>query len=470
MIQQGWGTGKTHYWKNELFPFIKTKHALFPCYITLYGVQSIEDVSARILHGLRQNVYLKPGLDPLEVDQFVETKSIFLCFDDLERASLDFGDILGYVNLYVEHKHIKTLFLCNEDPILSDSSRGKSYLASKEKVIGKTIDYIQSPNDALTNMIIQLDNIDYQKFLFKNIDRMIELFNLEKRGKLNGINLRTIKQAIYDFQVVYKESDLIEETTEDSMMLDNMFLLTLLLTNEIKQAKDISSKILLGETQIMDQSDMLFKSKDDIDTFLFQDLLKYVGLSSFKGSIYYYQSLGIYSVTGSFNLNDLLRDIKTLKETVNLSRFKATPEYLLLYRFWYLSDADFIDTIKIVMSRVASGKCRIGDYVNLYSLFTDFVQKGISPELVNMDAEFKNGINLAITNTENIKDFKLDRLNSLTDSNNKDFVEYIKPLIEMKQYQDQERTAHEWTDMIQNDPNLFVEKLYEYKDTPVFKY
>ena len=37
-----------------------------------------------------------------------------LCFDDLERANVDVIDILGYINNFVEHDHIKTIIICNE--------------------------------------------------------------------------------------------------------------------------------------------------------------------------------------------------------------------------------------------------------------------------------------------------------------------------------------------------------------------
>ena len=38
---------------------------------------------------------------------FFSTDDKVLCFDDLERANVDVIDILGYINNFVEHDHIK---------------------------------------------------------------------------------------------------------------------------------------------------------------------------------------------------------------------------------------------------------------------------------------------------------------------------------------------------------------------------
>ena len=38
-------------------------------------------------------------------------------FDDLERASLDINEILGYINNFVEHDNIKVIIIANENEI-----------------------------------------------------------------------------------------------------------------------------------------------------------------------------------------------------------------------------------------------------------------------------------------------------------------------------------------------------------------
>ena len=52
--------------------------------------------------------------DKIDYADFFSTDDKVLCFDDLERANVDVIDILGYINNFVEHDHIKTIIICNE--------------------------------------------------------------------------------------------------------------------------------------------------------------------------------------------------------------------------------------------------------------------------------------------------------------------------------------------------------------------
>ena len=53
-------------------------------------------------------------VDKVDYENFFSTEDKVLCFDDLERANVDVIDILGYINNFVEHDHIKTIIICNE--------------------------------------------------------------------------------------------------------------------------------------------------------------------------------------------------------------------------------------------------------------------------------------------------------------------------------------------------------------------
>ena len=67
--------------------------------------------------------YAKTGIDmanffgvtqnsnKLDYTDFFATDDKVLCFDDLERANVDVIDILGYINNFVEHDHIKTIII-----------------------------------------------------------------------------------------------------------------------------------------------------------------------------------------------------------------------------------------------------------------------------------------------------------------------------------------------------------------------
>lgn len=150
MINGEWGSGKTHFWNNKLrqrIENIRNKDGKLykTIYISLYGINSIEEISKKIfletnplmsktlkkfVDNAEGNVipeYVKTGIDianlygamntsPNQMDfsKLFSTNDKVLCFDDLERANIDIIDILGYINNYVEHDGIKTILICNE--------------------------------------------------------------------------------------------------------------------------------------------------------------------------------------------------------------------------------------------------------------------------------------------------------------------------------------------------------------------
>lgn len=150
MINGEWGSGKTHFWNNKLrqrIENIRNKEGKLykTIYISLYGINSIEEISKKIfletnplmsktlkkfVDNADGNVipeYVKTGIDianlygamstsPNQMDfsKLFSTNDKVLCFDDLERANIDIIDILGYINNYVEHDGIKTILICNE--------------------------------------------------------------------------------------------------------------------------------------------------------------------------------------------------------------------------------------------------------------------------------------------------------------------------------------------------------------------
>ena len=148
MINGEWGSGKTYFWNNKIRNKIDSlslngkKYSTI--YMSLYGISNLEDISKKIFIETTQLMdkdmkkymmahdttsipeYAKTGLDmahlfgakqtgdKFDYGQFFSTDDKVLCFDDLERANVDVIDILGNINNFVEHDHIKTIIICNE--------------------------------------------------------------------------------------------------------------------------------------------------------------------------------------------------------------------------------------------------------------------------------------------------------------------------------------------------------------------
>src|SRR5699024_10109452 len=148
MINGEWGSGKTYFWNNKIRRKIDTMRLngkqYTTIYMSLYGISNLEDISKKIFiettqlmdKNLRKYMdeheektipeYAKTGIDmanlfgiaqndnKINYEEFFATDDKVLCFDDLERANVDVIDILGYINNFVEHDHIKTIIICNE--------------------------------------------------------------------------------------------------------------------------------------------------------------------------------------------------------------------------------------------------------------------------------------------------------------------------------------------------------------------
>ena len=148
MINGEWGSGKTYFWNNKIRKKIDSTKLngkqYTTIYMSLYGISNLEEISKKIFiettqlmdKGLKKYMnshgqatipeYAKTGLDmanlfgvaqngdKMDYAKFFSTGDKVLCFDDLERANVDVIDILGYINNFVEHDHIKTIIICNE--------------------------------------------------------------------------------------------------------------------------------------------------------------------------------------------------------------------------------------------------------------------------------------------------------------------------------------------------------------------
>lgn len=167
MIDGGWGCGKTYFIKNYLCGKLeeheKEKKANDSkrkriVYISLYGVQSVEEVNKQILLNLyllkniKEKRAAKKGIEiagtvtPLAFDfmklmgielslgniskvfeRLLSIKDCILIFDDLERCDCPINEILGYINTFVEHNGMKVIIVANQKEI------GKSsYMNNRE--------------------------------------------------------------------------------------------------------------------------------------------------------------------------------------------------------------------------------------------------------------------------------------------------------------------------------------------------
>lgn len=161
-----------------------------------------------------------------------------LIFDDLERCKIDIGNILGYINYFVEHQNLKVILLANEDKLLEN----QEYKNIKEKLIGQTFNVNRNLHGALVSYIEEVNgtgennNVEFKEFLLNNIQLIEENYQIAKYE-----NLRSLKQIIFSFERIYRNLD--REAKDIPELLFEIFQYLMIFSIEVKRGKILPQKI-----------------------------------------------------------------------------------------------------------------------------------------------------------------------------------------------------------------------------------
>ncbi len=232
LIDGEWGTGKTYFLMGTLIPNIKERVPKRPLYISLNGINSIEEIKDQVAVFLitekvgrkgneksrRNKINSKSvqGWTPLlslgksilnqylyqYVNQYIDIESLkiniedyfdlenqLFIFDDLERCACPINEVMGYLNNFVEHQGAKVILIANEAEICSgyDEEEKVRYKKIKEKLIGHTIRYNPSLTDIYEKLIENhVDDENLKLLLKKHIGS-----DVDYALKLKHPNIRT---------------------------------------------------------------------------------------------------------------------------------------------------------------------------------------------------------------------------------------------------------------------------------------
>jgi hypothetical protein len=148
MLTGEWGSGKTYYIEKALAPFLQEEKKHRCVVISLYGLESLADISKSIYMELRMKALDKDtealatgklvaktiakgvaGFFGIDVNMSeddlqkmyssVDLSEKLLVLEDVERSSIELPQLLGYVNNLVERDGVKVLLVANENQILN---------------------------------------------------------------------------------------------------------------------------------------------------------------------------------------------------------------------------------------------------------------------------------------------------------------------------------------------------------------
>ena len=465
MINGEWGSGKTHFWNNKIKKKIESMQLngkrYTTIYMSLYGISNLEEISKKIFiettqlmdKNLRKFMqangqttipeYAKTGLDmanffgvtqngdKVDYGDFFSTDDKVLCFDDLERANVDVIDILGYINNFVEHDHIKTIIICNEKELStklkSSNLEMKTFIATylldkqgelnkadkpmvekirdkiehvfdkandyeriKEKLIGETFEYAPKFDYIINGILLRYENDpDLIRFLRENTRLIIATF--ERSGTRN---LRILKHALNDFKKIFNMVNKSYPNTSNRVM-QTMLIFTIAISFEIKAGKITKDKfvnikdneeyksILVSSRVLMDNRQFYIKEFDSNYYY------------NFKAEYRFFKFIEYYVRTRIFDMKLFKQDMETIRNTIDINNLPGYKR-LLTEEYWKIPDDEFGDVINSALEDVKEGNLELIDIVKIYAYFSYFSKKGlIKEDLKVLKIIFFNGMNLA---------------------------------------------------------------------------
>ena len=470
MINGEWGSGKTYFWNHKIRNKIESLQLngrkYTTIYMSLYGISNLEDISKKIFIETTQLMdknmrkymdshgqttipeYAKTGLDmanffgvtqngdKIDYASFFATNDKVLCFDDLERANVDVIDILGYINNFVEHDHIKTIIICNEKELStklkSSNLEMKTFIATylldkegnllkadkpmvekirekieyvfdkandyeriKEKLIGETFEYAPRFNYIIDGLLMRYEgNQDLMRFLREHTNLITSTFI-----KSGTRNLRILKHALNDFKKVYENVTKFYPNT-NLRVLQTMLIFTIAVSFEIKAGKITKDKfvninsneeykaILVSSRVLMDNRQFYIKEFDNNYYF------------NFKSDYRFFKFIEIYVRTRIFDMRAFKNDMEVIINTIDTEKLPGYKR-LLTEEYWKISDDQFPGIIEEVIEEVKKGSLKLIEIVKLFAYYSYFIRRGlIDYDMKTIKNTFIEGMDLAAQSSE----------------------------------------------------------------------
>ena len=544
MINGEWGSGKTYFWNHKIRNRIENMTVngkkLTTIYMSLYGISNLEEISKKIFIETTQLMdknlkkymdsngqtfipeYAKTGLDmanffgvtqngdKIDYASFFSTDDKVLCFDDLERANVDVIDILGYINNYVEHDHIKTIIICNEKELStklkSSNLEMKTFIATylldkedkllttdkpmvekieetienvfdkandyeriKEKLIGETFEYAPEFTYIINGLLIRYENNrDLIRFLRENTNLIVSTFI-----KSGTRNLRILKHALNDFKKVF---DMVNKSypNTNNRILQTMLIFTIAVSFEIKAGKVTKDKFINindnEEYKSLVVSSRVFMDNRQFYIKEFDNNYYY----NFKTEYRFFKFIEIYVRTRIFDMKTFKKDMEDIINTVDTDKLPGYKR-LLTEEYWKISDDQFPKVISEVLESVKKGEIQLIDLIKIYTYFVYFIKKGlIDYDIQTINSVFLNGMNVSSITSEYCPDAEEQIKQMSFDENMPEMQEILARFRDLNN-QLKDKMYRVKADTIFKNIPMKMEKFYdlfdkECMDIPIFKY
>lgn len=391
LIDGKWGTGKTYFLKTTLIPKIKEHGPKRPLYVSLNGINSIEEIKNQITvsfitemargdgdeTSLRKKVnqdniqklgtFLRVGksvlnkfidIDSMKINigDYLDFSKFVLIFDDLERCACPINEVMGYLNNFVEHQGTKVILIANENEICGgyDKEERDKYDKIKEKLVGHTIRY----NPSLINIYEKLIETHVHDENLKKLLKEHIGSDVEYAENLEHPNIRTYQFYLEKIMGLYNS---LGDCKDNADLLSKIRLYTYLMCVRYKAGKDenkwsktnVYGKFnLLGE-EIYGEKVLGFKFIDDYIQAGYLDTI---------------------SMSGALNkyLSDVALEFKEAQNPLKISQ-----------NWWMLSEEEINQNLQDICSLLAKNEYDFETYPKILQLLSRFEVMGLDTKGIN---------------------------------------------------------------------------------------
>lgn len=342
LIDGEWGCGKTNFIENKLLPKLKDLKKSH-VYTTLYGITQKKEIDQKIveqrleecskiggiLKFAYKNTYAISELIKLNfkdeaikelfkddsiknvIDKFSVADGTILIFDDLERCTLSFNELLGYINDYVEHKNCKVIIVANQKEIAKSKRLENMEL---KYLVAKPVNCIYNSKNEKNPEISKYDLDNKVKEIFED--------DLEYKQ----IREKVIGRTFYykpNLKEILKEivcSSKIEDTNKEFILENSKDIIRILEYYRHSNIRTLKFSIELMEKIFSVLDKMNIKEEQKI---IFQDCKYNILLYTIYASIL--EKIGLKRKKWNFNLEYTLF---TILKKENVMGFKFIDEFI----------------------------------------------------------------------------------------------------------------------------------------------
>lgn len=366
LLKGSWGCGKT-YLVEETIEKLEREDYKF-LLVSLYGISSIDDIETKFFQILNPVLSSKPmvlarklakgllkgtlrvdidgddkadgnlttGIPDINLNDYLtDTSNCILVFDDIERCHIELKQLLGYINYFVEKSGYKVILIADETKLVpketDQDKQSNQYYQAKEKLIGKTLEVKSDANVVYEHIVTDvIEDPKLVEHFRSHQNHFIKIYNESSYD-----NLRSLRKALIESGRIWSILD--PEVKEKNELLLHLFTLLIILSMEVFSGsiKPEEFNKLIGRI-IAPRGLTTNADKRDPDYSRYRNIEKKYSISLLS------TVLDIPTWTKLFETGHISKESLNSKlKTTSYFLQENTPNWMKLWRYWELEDADF---------------------------------------------------------------------------------------------------------------------------------